>query len=341
MLVDGPWFDTMEASGTSFACAQVTAAASIIWEKDRQKSPEFVRGLLETTVNRNIDAESANGMLDVENAMQCYETYTCEQKVELNYKKVPVYDENEIRGLWYQKDHEAMVPKDIQGYRLLYAASAFPDKQTVTRNGVKCSNLLNRNRRFHGSKNYKQTLKFLVDLAHEYYLKDAGNPQNVYDTCSGKLKMVENSENGSFGCSTTDAVKDFLANNYFEELNIDETTRHNKAYKLMGIAIHTVGDVYAHRTMVTTDMEFDRELFKNYNIFWADVEQGKVEFRNIHNYMNGEDDRYEDNPKFCAWRYQYAKQAVRDLIKDGGKYDFRKSRWNISVINHIETLYQY
>lgn len=231
----------------------------------------------------------------------------------------------------------------------MYRACKFPDEKTFNNK----TNKLNEDRRFHGSKNYIATLQFLVNLAHEYYLKDAGNPDMVYATAKTNPQLQ-----CSEGWQIDDNIKWYLNQTIFPELGIDETTRHNKAYKIMGAAVHVAGDVYAHRTRVTRAMlnnardtgsssngYFVKSDFQNWSKFVTDVTNEEnagqgIEFREIGNYLKdvGNNRLYEDNVNVESWRYSEAKKVVQDLIKNGSAYDFRTHGFNQSVLRSLDRL---
>ncbi|MCI8874962.1 MAG: S8 family serine peptidase [Lachnospiraceae bacterium] len=324
MLVDAPLFGMAAADGTSMACAQVAAAASLILERDRSKDIGFVRGLLEDTANKTIDPEFKKGLLDVEEALKQYDTYIAGGQKETDsaeQKPVEVFEEEEIKALWGGKDHQKTIPEGVGGYKLMYAASVVPDQEELAQcdpNGrcVARDNPLFKNRRFHGSKNYKFTMEFLINLAHAYY--NNKSVQDVYNSIEPRLHKVED----HFKYSTVQAIEMFLGRRYFSYLGVDEMTKKNKAYKIMGVAVHVAGDIYAHRTIVTKDMisQFKESDFidKNDNNFFGafkkEVAKGALEFREIKNYTKGltsgqSTGKYEDKTTFISSRYENAKKV--------------------------------
>jgi len=353
ILVNAPLFGTQVEGGSSLSCAMVSGAASLLWEKDTSRDASYIRALLEETANSGIDPEYGKGLLDVEQAMEEYDSFVLSERDETENETVekPLlqYDEAEVRALWLHSDHQSMIPNDIGGYRLMYRACKFPDEKKFNDE----TNKLYENRRFHGSKNYIATLQFLVNLAHEYYLKDAGNPDKVYATAKTNPQLQ-----CSDGWHMDDDIKWYLNQTIFPELGIDETTRHNKAYKIMGAAVHVAGDVYAHRTRVTTAMlsnaqntgsssngYFVKSDFTNWSKFVTDVTNKEnagqgIEFREIGNYLKdvGNNRLYEDNVNVESWRYSEAKKVVQDLIKNGSAYDFRTHGFNQSVLRSLDRL---
>ena len=63
-------------NGTSISTAQVTGAASVLWEMNESKSAEFIRGLSKNTAQTMQESGiSGSGLLDIENAVQSYEEF--------------------------------------------------------------------------------------------------------------------------------------------------------------------------------------------------------------------------------------------------------------------------
>lgn len=367
IMVNAPFFGMTVESGSSLACAQVSGAASVVWEKDRTKDAEYIRELLKETANKGIDPEYGTGLLDVEEAIRQLTTFVSEEKTERTAEKPLLeFDEGEITALWAKAEHQKMIPADASGYRLMYAAAAFPDEEKL-KGGLKFfennnSNPLNVDRRFHGSKNYFATLNFLVNLAHEYYLKDSGNPNRVYKEARNdpELNCEENWD-------IVEEVKWYLNNTIFGNVVENETTRHNKAYKLMGAVIHVVGDTYAHRTVVTTEMlktakktgssdngYFVKSDFIDWNHFKNEVKTGRTvngkkkifEFRHISGYIKKEGEKetrspsrkYEDNVNIETWRYQDSAEVVKRLVGGSKEYDFRNNTWKQKALKDLDKL---
>ena len=63
-------------SGTSMAAPYVTAVAAVLWQKDKTKSPAFIRSLLAQTANELGDTEEyGNGLIDLEYALEQYDEF--------------------------------------------------------------------------------------------------------------------------------------------------------------------------------------------------------------------------------------------------------------------------
>ena len=62
--------------GTSLAAPHVTAVASVLWQKDRSVSADFIRSLLAFTANQyGEDYEYGNGLVDLEFALSQFDAF--------------------------------------------------------------------------------------------------------------------------------------------------------------------------------------------------------------------------------------------------------------------------
>lgn len=186
------------------------------------------------------------------------------EEEQVQEKPLPEFDEAELRTLWGSSAHKAMVTSGVGGYKTMYAAAAYPDSKT------KETNPLKRDRRFHGVGHYLLTMKFLVNLAHEYYLKDKGNWQEVYQWADSDSRILaedirlEKTYDNKYDINMVKEIKWFLNQRIRTDISAaEENTRHNKAYKIMGVAIHLAGDIYAHRSRVTPAMLENAKSVKN------------------------------------------------------------------------------
>lgn len=104
-------------SGTSVATAQVTAIASLLWQKDLTKSSDFIRQLL-TVSAKNVE-ESDAGLIDYDYASEIYDEYAqAYNDGEADYSdllndNVPCDYSQEAEAvagaLWSKSDHENIV----------------------------------------------------------------------------------------------------------------------------------------------------------------------------------------------------------------------------------------
>ena len=82
-------------SGTSMAAPHVTAVAAVLWQKDKTKSPAFIRSLLAQTANELGGTEEyGNGLIDLEYALAHYDEFA--KKYQEPEKEISTQDETAI-----------------------------------------------------------------------------------------------------------------------------------------------------------------------------------------------------------------------------------------------------
>lgn len=116
------------SDGTSLAAAHATGAASIIKAVDPGKDATFVDGLLKATANElGNGAGYGNGLLDVQYALENYETYAdayesgrdqpseAAEIIAENPAPVQTFSEDDVtvKGLWYSGGHTKLATEAI------------------------------------------------------------------------------------------------------------------------------------------------------------------------------------------------------------------------------------
>lgn len=247
VITTGLYGGYLVAEGTSIAAAQVSGAASLIWSKDKSKTADFVRRLLETTAQMNVGNNGASeaGLVDVEEAFRQYDVfadmYTEQQKEypDLNDKEPQVYDDVElINGSWSTSDHQKLVSGAVDSaYKVDASYISLMQKVVYEADHTyKSANYL------HGLQNYVKGLKFLYQCAG--YLRAGKSEKTALDTAA---KDAGFSKDNKHDAELIKQTKNLLDNDYGIA---DNTTAIAKSYKVLGFAIHLVGDTFAHRTIV-------------------------------------------------------------------------------------------
>ena len=237
-------------NGTSISTAQVTGAASVLWEMNESKSAEFIRGLLKNTAQTMQESGvSGSGLLDIENAVQSYEEF--ESAYTEGENTEPIAEERReaesfenielVNGLWGNKNHQNLAYNAADGenidarYVKLMALSAhMPDESAY-----------NELRAFHATGNYVLYLRFLYSCAKK--VRDGMSVEEAVNLAASRT-----------GISESDAPKLFtytkkMLNDTFTDASIEHTPQ-GRFYKTMGIAMHLIGDTFAHRTIVPKHM---------------------------------------------------------------------------------------
>ena len=238
-------------SGTSLAAPQITAVASLIWQKDFKVSADFVRGLLNESANLYGKAdEYGNGLVDAEYALNYYNEYKqkykegedkSEQLLPANESQITTFHNTGcVEGCWTKNDHESMVEADY--FNVRYGAR-FPDNSRyVSKNNPVFSGMTS-NPWWHG---YYDTNYIKAVL----YATRMGDAADTY----GK-KEYKRAETLGYG-SASEMKEDIDEIGWSTELSRINST-YNKSQKdtkgfrrafIWGMAIHSATDIFAHST---------------------------------------------------------------------------------------------
>ena len=108
-------------AGTSISVPHVTGAASLLWQKDPSKSNEFIRQLLSYSTKNIVNGDGC-GLLDVEYALELYDEFAKnfdgavvnEEQLPENTRTPETFeyisdDENYVEGRWGRKNHKELV----------------------------------------------------------------------------------------------------------------------------------------------------------------------------------------------------------------------------------------
>lgn len=238
----GPLGMITSYSGTSMATPQVTALASILWQQDPSKSNEFIRGLIDSTARGLGDANKYGyGLIDCEYAINQYETYANsyatnlsldsnldnieEQDAINNVANVLKTDEAVVKGYWGGELHRSV--EDV--LEIVRDGAVWPDNVQSKLSGMKDHPT------FHGyyTKDYIKAYLKTTWVASKIkkskkgkFPKEKGKSKFTKKIIKDLKKATEQSGFKKFGC----------------------TTKEQKAGFVYGIALHNVGDIFAHST---------------------------------------------------------------------------------------------
>ena len=239
-------------------------------------------------------------------------------------------DEYGISPMWLSDGHDDLIDSaaslsendsEIMKHCSAWADDCFPAHNNSKNSYVTTIPAL------HGLKNYVINLKFLWYFA--IYLGKQPNPTS-YDDMNTKIKAARSSAIEKLKGTT--AYKNKSTNNLQDLIDKSGTlVKYNGAKKMndsllksakmkkriLGYAAHLAGDIFAHRTMVTSTSGFYLNYF-NSN-FSTEIKLGKVQFVEVKNYVkNGVtincNQLYTDNPSFYPKRYDDASANISDMI---------------------------
>ena len=242
-------------NGTSMAVPHAVGAASLLWEMDKDKTADFIKGLLEASAKTVEDDGDEYSYIDVEYAKEIYdeycEKYTASEDVEElnelyeNDDEVEAYDEA-VTGSWSKANHKAIVDymyydvfgchyDDVQIVKLGAVAPDVHIPYSVTKEmGM-----------FHAKDehNYVRTCEYIMNMAthckkygHNSTMSSNCKPDNVKDPDYTTIKSWL--EPGD--------IKAMLGTQY-------EYNDYNASLVMLGIAMHVMSDAYAHQSRVVQD----------------------------------------------------------------------------------------
>ena len=236
---------TAIVEGTSIAAAQVSGAASLLWAKDKSKSAGFIRSLLKnTTQNIENSGASGAGLLDIENALNMYDSlaqvYTesiCEyESIQTENKNATEFTGvNLVNGSWGRDQHESMSIAATEGYNI----SSNNIRLMATTARLADNDPYNDAAKLHAAHNYVQTLKFFYLCANN--LRNGKLADEAVESAAGLV---------GFGNDLVllDRTKKLIKADILSGVNEANPTA--RYFKVLGFAMHLVGDTFAHRTIV-------------------------------------------------------------------------------------------
>lgn len=246
----------VQIDGTSMAAPHVVGAASILWGKDEQKTPGFIRELLKASAITVGDGDkTGSGMVDLQYALSVYDEFAenyvedsgeNEGIVEENPAEPEYYDETQVDASWNTYHHEDAVQtydkKSNAELKYIRRGAKLPDllpymKSKEQKEGQPKDISMEA---FHGHNSYVANYIYMMRLAHicakngmDMALAKAQYPANSEGEQQIKQKMKLLNADFKAGTATVLAP----------EVN----TKENQAKILVGMATHIVMDTYAHK----------------------------------------------------------------------------------------------
>lgn len=270
----GEFGDVVISSGTSLAAPLVSAAASLIWEKDTSVTKDFIVELLLNCRNQSLSDQY--GLLDIDYALKKYDEYKKIHKYNCNISfqnTSPVTTIEEtgcVNGSWTKDNHEYLVGS---GHANVKKGARYPDINGETQH-------ITPNPGWHGSyhDNYIAAYIYATRMAEQLGKGNSPSKANYV----GGLSVSERS-------------------NMLEDVkNIDwtaqgMTTNGKKRAFVWGMAMHTAADVFAHSAFVYADGE------------WCHLAHGDTkEHKNVNDYA--------DNTGKWKERFQAAENVVSNIV---------------------------
>ncbi len=255
----------MVTAGTSLAAPQVSAVASLIWEKDPNASADFVRRLLNESSNLYGDATSyGNGLIDVQYALSHYDELKRQYKVnntdlqggqfiEENDNKIETFqDTGCVEGCWNGGVHTDMI---ASGYFSVRQGVRFPDTEKYDDGSYRFSHM-SANPWWHGFYRETNYIKAVIYAARmgdaiKKYGKgkqwQAVNPDyNDSTYMRADINFMDDKGIWAKEISRMKARSEYSTNSKAQAQK--DTVGFRRAF-VWGMAIHAATDIFAHSVM--------------------------------------------------------------------------------------------
>lgn len=238
-------------SGTSFAAPQVTALAAILWQQDITRSNRFIRQLIAQSATDLGDSDCYGyGLINYKKAVENYDVFArvfqedetqeqneagmlLETESNSDIDTVSVVEENYVKGLWV--NHENMINYSVDA---LNQGIQWPDSSDSGLQGKSS------HPKFHGGSDYVGAYLKLMKKAKQYW--NTGKWKWGTSAMERSLKKSYEKcyvdKKGTIGTEKTDGAVKLSKNSDNKKI------RKAAALFTMGVALHTLGDTYAHKS---------------------------------------------------------------------------------------------
>ncbi|MCL2083472.1 MAG: S8 family serine peptidase [Oscillospiraceae bacterium] len=293
--------------GTSIAAPHVSGAASLLWAKDPAKSNEFIRQLLAYST-RPISNSDDCGLLDVNFALEIYDDFAESWSGEMlvNPEQLPdnseepetfeEVDDNEsyVEGRWTKPGHQTLAENGMSknGYSSSSAAMKAVKAGAIHPDEDDNMSGLGSYPEYHGGYtdggnkiNYIACYEFITRIALKNGSSSSFSGPSVV---SGLNEYTYYWMHYDFKNANKVGSKTWAS--VFNKLGISDTNANRKNYT-WGIALHILGDIFAHKTY-----------------------QKKDDLQIVHVKSNSSEMDGADKPEVVARRYKVAKRAIEDSV---------------------------
>lgn len=351
---EGAYGGTLVAGGTSIAAAHVSGVASVIWQEDKGKNYDFVRGLIQYSA-KGLGEQSlyGNGLLDVKFAIKVYKKYArdyarnagtdkeaLENYLPENTEAVLTFDDVElVQGRWDSEGHNTILDSanaqvgfganEIQVMKRASAAVDDKDFDLAAQLGYdrtifgNYTNLL-----LHGRYNYVATVKYLYEVAMMIARTD--DSVTIHSICNsihynpniyGNDKLNQQAKARLKEAIVLMASADMTQKLKDDNLGLNWRTR--RAFRIIGMMMHVVSDTYAHKTKVPLGVSHSAQggvmSIKNSDLTvpWSTFynEVKKGIMFNRITKRTSSTPKYEDKSNFYPNRFEAAKTATNLVLR--------------------------
>ena len=271
--VTDTFFEADYKSGTSMAVPHVAGIASLLWEKDRSVSADFIRSLLQLSESKVEGNES--GVLNYEYALSVFDEYRNTYQPNDDIDNSPLLNSSEVRAVdvgddvvearWRTAGHKEAIT-DSTAYKnkasirnhekaLLKGAIIADEfyKGTMIQNGQEVHYPLHG-----GQKNFIAFYMYICNVAQAMLKCDDYN--TVLRKLDSYYPVTPTNDDGflsraafeTVACALNDIVVDWNTKGKYKG-EVLEKNKENIAYLYLGVAIHLASDSFAHRALVKLD----------------------------------------------------------------------------------------
>lgn len=308
--------------GTSVAVPHVVGVASLLWEKDLSKSNEFIRQLI-TYSSKNISNTNDCGLLDAGYALDIYDDFEksftevdfkVKEFIPENDKPVETFEEIEddvsyVEGRWWSSgitgnnddDHKDIAQYGAKGngitdatlLAILKAGAVYPDREDSGMDGG-----TSEYPEYHGGYkdnwtgnpvNYIACYEFVTEIALKNGNASSIKHNDIYGISKEVFDWIKMDFDG-------EGAGDLKWSKIFSGIKVNgvavSNTKKNRKYFTWGIALHILGDTFAHKTYRKSDKKM---------IVHKDAESNQI--------------LGADNPTVVKGRWEAAKLATKASIK--------------------------
>jgi len=324
-------------AGTSIAAPHVTGMASLLWQKDRSRSADFIRGLMDASSNAEVvnNSEAGAGLVDLEGALAMYDKYeegSAPESVPEVYEEKEGEDpeaaeEGEMNASWDTDDHLWLVSywtEDNENNTLSARCVQ------ALKNGAVYPDAAGLGRIYHGGRslNWIASYKYITAVAqalrtsHQSFaypdwddVFDYNSFESIMSAVQHDINMnrdqVYNNRNdpdvlGSIGYKNWSETRILGNCNYGELMELEHyaAVARLKSFFVYGIALHDLSDTFCHATYVYED-----------NIYKKIVHDGTPNNPQQNQYI-GEDDYITGahDKSVASYRWTDCKYASEKLI---------------------------
>lgn len=238
------------AGGTSIAAPHVAGVASLLWQQDSTRSAETVRTSLNESAKTMGNTEKfGHGVLDADDALKVFREHEDVATEDISYEnvgKIKTYDTSAlVEGSWEKEDHKAKVDKAVK-----IAGGLSKTDIAIVKEGVVAQDKYlawdnskpntDKYKMLHGMNNYVNAYVYLMKMALKCRKKGLTEAKKV-------SYPNKNAEDNKDCANIKSSITASLIKKVLKKKNAKYNAR-NAGLVLMGMAMHVIGDTYAHRT---------------------------------------------------------------------------------------------